>query len=414
MSFPAGALAAPTTVSVQPIENRAHGGSGVAYRLSPHGVTFAQPVRLRFRYTDDDVDGTPAQLLRVAFQDAEGRWRMFREPEVDEASKTVSVRTTRFSDWSLVQGANLLPATATLKPGQSLTLKVKDCLLPPLTSDLLSPLVYECKDGFYALVAGDWYVNGIVGGGSAIGTITPSDRPAGSAVYQAPRNVARTTTVAASVEYFGSLSRERGLLVSRITILGDCADLADVEEWTGSFGVRYSFTGPTFGVAHAAGVTSQLRRAIVRADTVVWQGELAGTVSVDDWMGAGAHRITYQASGAPLVIGPGRYGAHVNAYLKLDLKRCTYRFWLEPAIMVTATYPVVPPRSEQAMLLMGRVVSGSRPVDGAVLAGEDGFPGQLLALDGDDVDMYQPVGGAGMLVGAGGTASVRWTIRKGP
>lgn len=407
VTVPAGALSAATTLSIQPIENHAHGGAGIGYRLAPHGVTFAQPVRLGFRYTEDDVAGSAPGLLRVAFQDSTRRWRMFREPEVDSVARTVSVRTTHFSDWSLVPGARLFPVRATTKPGGTVPLAVKDCLPPPKTPSLLEPLAYECRDGFYSTTTGNWYVNGVVGGTTGTGTVVPNHAQ-GGATYRAPAKVNGTMVVAASVEYFGTLSKERGLLVSPITIAG-CTDASAIEAWDGAFSLEYSFSAQKARVGHAADMVVRLERARGDSTHVVWHGKLRGSVSVSDDMYAGDMTITHRGGGPPLVLEPDDHGADVNAYLEVDLKRCSYRFWLNPAIRVTTTIPTDPPHVTETLLGVGIVAAGERPVSGLTLAGQAEFPGQNFRPDGD-TDAYLPIGGTGVLVGAGGTASVGWSI----
>jgi hypothetical protein len=216
---PAGALSTPTTVTVQPIRNHARGGTGVAYRLAPHGVVFAKPVRLSFRYTSEDGAGTSPQLLRVAHQDADRRWRMFRNAEIDTVARTVDVETTHFSDWSLVATVQLLPANARIAVGESLQLAVKDCKLPEIPGTDLAPLVYECRDGHSALLTGEWYVNGEETH-ETDGVITPSATAFGRATYRAPEILPRGNPVAVSVEYT-TLSRARELLVSHVEVVRD-------------------------------------------------------------------------------------------------------------------------------------------------------------------------------------------------
>ena len=58
VTIPAGALAADTTIAIQPITNTSPGGAGVAYELLPDGQTFAVPAQLTLAYTDADVDSS--------------------------------------------------------------------------------------------------------------------------------------------------------------------------------------------------------------------------------------------------------------------------------------------------------------------------------------------------------------------
>ena len=70
LAIPAGALAADTVISIQPLTNMAHGKIGAAYRLTPEGQMFLKPVTLTFTYTDQDLQGTALEFLGAAFQTA--------------------------------------------------------------------------------------------------------------------------------------------------------------------------------------------------------------------------------------------------------------------------------------------------------------------------------------------------------
>ena len=121
LSVPAGALAANTSLTIQPITNTAHGGRGTAYLLGPSGQAFQRPVTLTFAYTDEDVSGTAPEALAIAFQTGERYWQL-ADTTSDAAAKTLTVRTTHFSAWSVVTRLRLAPAAAKVGVGKSLTL----------------------------------------------------------------------------------------------------------------------------------------------------------------------------------------------------------------------------------------------------------------------------------------------------
>ena len=64
LEIPAGALAADTAVGIQPIAHLAPGGVGAGYELTPEGTTFAKPVTLRFKYTEQTTAGSAPTLSR--------------------------------------------------------------------------------------------------------------------------------------------------------------------------------------------------------------------------------------------------------------------------------------------------------------------------------------------------------------
>ena len=107
LTVPAGALAANTTVSIQAIGNNAHGKIGTAYRLTPNGQTFAQPVTLTFAYTEGDLEGTAPEFLGVAFQTPAGFWKWLGTASVNSAARAVSVSSTHFTDFSAVSGVQI-------------------------------------------------------------------------------------------------------------------------------------------------------------------------------------------------------------------------------------------------------------------------------------------------------------------
>lgn len=188
VTIPAGALAADTTVGIQPIADTAPGGIGDSFALTPTGQTFSQPVQVSFTYTDDDLDGTSADFLGIAAQDDSGRWLWQPTVAIDAAARRVSVMTAHFSNWSMLPGLQLRPKRATVKVKGTVTLVAANCEPRMVGSFYLGGCVdYAEDDELAQLVPGvraaTWAVNGQVGGGPATGTIKAGK---GSAVFTAP------------------------------------------------------------------------------------------------------------------------------------------------------------------------------------------------------------------------------------
>lgn len=227
LTFPAGALTADTTISIQPLTNNAPGGIGAAYRLEPSGQTFAQPVTLTFAYADTDFAGSAPEVSSVAFQTADGYWQWMDNPVLDTTAKTVSVQTTHFSDWSHVRGFQLRPPSATVKVGQSQQLKVAYCypsMIAGTDIDLAYlNLAYECDpnkgEGAAPLIPlsaiNSWMVNGTAGGDATYGTIS-GDKDGG--IYVAPANKPTPNIVSVSAD-LATKARGKVLIVSSITIM---------------------------------------------------------------------------------------------------------------------------------------------------------------------------------------------------
>ena len=69
LNDPAGALAAPTTLSISPTTNTTPNAIGSAYSLTPGAIAFARPAQVVFNYSADDLAATaPGEDPRA------GRW----------------------------------------------------------------------------------------------------------------------------------------------------------------------------------------------------------------------------------------------------------------------------------------------------------------------------------------------------
>lgn len=137
IDIPAGALSANTSIGIQPITNQAPLGVGSGYRLTPEGTVFAKPVRITMKYGND----VPAPFAWIVTQQSNGTWLGDRNSEPDEATKTVSVQTTHFSDWGVgrLVDLQLAPQRASVKVKETLKLGITGFYSPG--DDDLMPLV---------------------------------------------------------------------------------------------------------------------------------------------------------------------------------------------------------------------------------------------------------------------------------
>lgn len=122
IDIPAGALSAGTVIGIQVITNLAPLGTGPAYRLTPEGTVFLKPVKITIKYGEN----LPAGMIWIVTQQSDGTWLGDRNSEPEEASQTVSVQTTHFSDWAVGKliDLRLSPEKATVKVKESLKLNV--------------------------------------------------------------------------------------------------------------------------------------------------------------------------------------------------------------------------------------------------------------------------------------------------
>lgn len=277
LTVPAGALGTDTLIGIQPITNTAHGRLGAGYRLTPDGQSFAQPVVLRFSYTDQDLAGSDPAILGAAFQTAAGYWQWLGAPSLDSVAKTVSISTTHFTDFSMVQGYRLQPLTKTLKVNERVALQAVYCYPPPVASGDLTPLGLSCdtpapQGGLAPLVfVNEWSVNGILGGNATAGTVTGNNF---SATYQVPATKPTPNTVAVSARVnLGTGAKV--LVVSNITIADQVLGYAGTVQFTSNI-LSASVTNGT------ASVTWTQFEDLGDTRRYVPTGTIGGVVTVDN------------------------------------------------------------------------------------------------------------------------------------
>ncbi len=236
IDIPDGALAAPTTITIQPVTNGCPGALGVAYKLGPEGQTFDAPVKLTFHYTDDDLAGTEALALRVAYHTPEGTWASLNSVVLDEAAKKVSAETLHFSEWSRVAGWKLSPSVASTPPSKFVALQVKVCSSPDVGPDL-THLLYTCAPDDDLFIVQEWAVNGIASGNASVGTVAGSEVK-GTAQYLAPSTAPASNPVAVSAAITDQQGRKTQL-VSNIWV----DPYPPLEGWIASWGVNTMDSG---------------------------------------------------------------------------------------------------------------------------------------------------------------------------
>lgn len=240
LEVPAGAVTTPTTFSLEPIENLAHGGVGAAWRVGPDGTTFAAPATVRFTAGDAALRTANVGGLGVAFQGADGTWTWVRGATRDAAANTIAVHTTHLSDWSLVFGQQLRPLSAVVPKGGSLGLEIQDCYPAEGLDPLASLLGFQCGTYVIPLTdsVGTWSVNGTPGGNATVGTV--AEQSGGAATFTAPGSRPNPPTVAVSVKLDTGMQRgEQVTLLSQVTI-------GTVEKYTGNFKIGFSQYGVPF------------------------------------------------------------------------------------------------------------------------------------------------------------------------
>ena len=271
LDIPAGALSGDQTIALQPITRTAPGGTGQTYRLSPEGLTFATPARVTFTYTDEDIQGSAPQALSIGFQDEQGVWQYYRTPTRDLNAKTVSIETTHFSDWSMLEGVQLRPLTAEVEVGKTLPLQVMSCL--DLQGDPDSELIpgNDCSPAAAASTAKGWAANGVAGGNASVGTVADTGDRSGAATYTAPAQKPGRNPVAVSVGV-SDLILGTVTLVSSVTVTEPAPSGSGA--WSGT--ITYREEGSQLVPANDP-ATGQTQRAVVYNEKQTVQAVISGT-----------------------------------------------------------------------------------------------------------------------------------------
>jgi hypothetical protein len=172
LDIPAGALTKDTTISIQPITNNCPGGIVSAFRFSPNGLQFGQPVTLKFHYPDSILRTTISDLMGIAVQDSSGIWKAANKVTNDTVSHSISATIKHFTDYS---------------PLELIKLEASDPAVPVNKEDPVFIEIYSYQDvqetngnnndlftlslTHYSGPPVVWTVNGIVNGNSQYGTI---------------------------------------------------------------------------------------------------------------------------------------------------------------------------------------------------------------------------------------------------
>ena len=237
LTVPAGALNAPTEISMQPIQNTAPGGIGTAYRFTPI-IEFAQPATVTLEYTG----GNP-KLARVIVQKPDGFWASPARQTISEASvqadppkKKVSARVKRLADLANADRFFLEPERADVRVGKSVQINVYDrfpdcqkldCSDQP--DDQLVPAIRTpIRDVFI------WKINNSVVGSDTYGTVN-GPLPFSSVTYTAPAKVPTPNPVVVTADILLDKWGDKGEV-----FLNSYVTIRDSGDWTGTFTLEFA------------------------------------------------------------------------------------------------------------------------------------------------------------------------------
>lgn len=194
-----GTVNGDTEFSIQPITNTLFEDENrIAYRLLPEGSHFTKPVQLQFQYTNDDTLNTSEDVLAIATQRQDGSWTLL-PTRLDKSTKTLTVETTHFSDWTVTGGVYLTAERTQLGLGQKTMIKVVSVWDDEVLTQLVPTLHADDRNKLESI--DNWkIVNGIGSLGVETGQL---GRLQTEAEYGAPSDMTpsrRTMTITVDVK----------------------------------------------------------------------------------------------------------------------------------------------------------------------------------------------------------------------
>lgn len=168
--FPAGALTANTTISIQPTTNLAPHGTGKSYELEPSGTKFKKPVQFIFHYNDEEAKTCHPMLMGFAMQDHKGRWTTMDYKEWDSTGKSMKGFIHHFSGLSNINHLYLFVRNTPVMATKTTLVQLLDKSRTHIVDDTMLLVGYgklHLKDKI------EWFVNGIRNGNDKVGRIKP-------------------------------------------------------------------------------------------------------------------------------------------------------------------------------------------------------------------------------------------------
>ena len=214
--IPAGALAANTNITIQPVTNNAPNGRRKGYRCLPDGLKFAKNITLKFHYTEEDAAATKPEYMMIAFQNADRKWQVIENVNNDVVNNVVSASVNHFTDFSGFDVMRIEPPSLYLKKGETGEYAISVTGMSQLDGVLLLSELLEKPE--------TWKANGITGGNGTYGTIKANaDQTKG--VYKAPAAIPVTNPVIITAEInfpfrINGQQFNKGILTANAYIVG--------------------------------------------------------------------------------------------------------------------------------------------------------------------------------------------------
>lgn len=234
LTFPPGALAAPTAIGIQQVESTSIMSFGNAYACSPDGIHFQKPVQLVIHYTDSMAKGVPASAQIIEWQDKSGRWSAIERVKIDTSEHSISSDIEHFSTLTPANRFPVTPKNSTLKVTRRRIFVLSIRGTYPDGKHYTSANEADTKFWPGKVVA--WTVNGKSPGDDYIGRIEPlSMDQMNVAIYTAPVTVPLFGPIEIQAAYAGQLDSTGAASMANSIKSGATVDIYDE--------FHYNFTG---------------------------------------------------------------------------------------------------------------------------------------------------------------------------
>jgi len=202
--FPQGALTINTLISIQPSENLAPNGVGKSYQFEPSGIQFKKPVKIIFRYTDDEAEICPPEWMSLGIQDEKGKWTFLDYEEVDSVSKHLVGLIHHFSSATNVNQIQLRPDRMKIPVTDSVMIEMVDITqidTSGISVSGFSPALVNQREPVL------WYANRVLNGDNINGRIRATTAPIGKdrifvGIYYAPDMLPKENAVGIWAEIY--------------------------------------------------------------------------------------------------------------------------------------------------------------------------------------------------------------------
>ena len=192
--IPAGALTTNTDITLQPVVNYVPNGVGKAYRCLPDGLQFSKNISMRFKYQDSSLAQTKKEFMRIAYQQPDRIWKDVETVVNDVSSKTITISTDHFTDYTIFNLFSLRPVLVYMRIGTQQQFIIEIARGLDLSTQINEQLRLLTDLNGRPV---EWKVNGQAGGNTSSGTVSGNRF---SANYTAPAVAPPTSPISVSAE----------------------------------------------------------------------------------------------------------------------------------------------------------------------------------------------------------------------